>query len=652
EATSGLKKADRARLYYILGQLANEQGNYDEAVTAFQRVTKSKPLYDMEFNARLNIAKTKLLSGDYSNQQAIAYLEKMVKDGKNIDYQDQIYFAMAEVAIASGDMDMATEYLAQSAANSTANPEQKALSFLKLAEISYSVGDFIQAAGYYDSTLTSLPKNYKGYDEIVDRKEVLTELATHAQTVTLEDSLQNLAKMTAGKRTVYIEEIIAQLEAEAQKLRLEKEEAFLQDPNANKKDKKQSGDWYFYNPTAKALGFSEFQSRWGSRPLTDDWRLNSKISGTSGGGSDLAEENGAAEGALAAGESISRDELLNRADQGTLTVQDFLKDLPLTAEKMMTSDQKVISALYQMAMIYRTRLESEDKAETIFKDILQRYPKNAEYGPQVNYNLYLMADKANDSALRTRYRNAILQQFPESLFAKILEDESYINKANEADEELWAYYEQTYDLYKGGDFDQVQARFQELNTKFERNPLQAKFDLLGALVIGETQDKNAYITALKAVIKAHNKGEERDKAKEILDYIEGKSKKGKSSDSKYTYDPNKKHYIVVALDQYTKNISKITNQFSDFNNGNFSAEKLKTNQMLLDPKHQIILVKDFKNATAAMNYYKALEKNEVSVMKGLQTGYKFFAISKSNFTQYFKEKDPTSYIEFFEENYK
>ena len=36
------------------------------------------------------------------------------------------------------------------------------------------------------------------------------------------------------------------------------------------------GGWYFYNPSAISLGYSEFNTRWGNRKLEDNWRRKNK----------------------------------------------------------------------------------------------------------------------------------------------------------------------------------------------------------------------------------------------------------------------------------------------------------------------------------------------------------------------------------------
>jgi tetratricopeptide (TPR) repeat protein len=74
--------------------------------------------------------------------------------------------------------------------NSTQNPKQKALSYLKLGEISFEQANYTAAGGYYDSTMITLPKDYKDYAIISKRKETLETLIGYIRTIQREDSLQ------------------------------------------------------------------------------------------------------------------------------------------------------------------------------------------------------------------------------------------------------------------------------------------------------------------------------------------------------------------------------------------------------------------------------------------------------------------------------
>lgn len=640
------KKEGRARLYFVLGQLEEKDQNYEEAIAAFKKTIKSKPVvYDMEFHARINVIRAKMRDGVYSTDNAISALEKMLKDDKNEDLQDQIYFAMAEIAIEAGDLALATEYFKKAAEVSTANDQQKALAFLRLAELFFEKESFVEAGIFYDSTLVYLAKEYENYDEISRKKEVLSDLVAFSQAVELQDSLQRIAKLPNAARVERIEELIAFFAEEAER----KKQAQLAalEAKLDKKDKK-SDKWIFYNPALVERGKTEFRVMWGDRPRADNWRIASKISSgdyltagvdtTSTGGNGLDE--------------AERQALL-AAEDGLLTRDQIMAILPLTDIKMKESDQKIKDGLYGMGKIYNDKLENPAKAKEIYEELQNRYP-DSEYAEEVLYSLYLISQKLGLTADAENYKKQLLAQHSDGKYAKIIQSPNYLDELNKQGKELQAYYEATYQLFKQGQFEDVTKRMTEVNEKFEENTFQPKFDLLAAMVVGASQDKDEYITALEGVVAKHPEDEVKDKATEILKYLRNQTSEASGSTeaaSIYNYNANSRHYFLVALDGYTSKINSIINNFSDFNQNNFNSERLKVQQMLLDPEHQVVLIKQFDNADKAMIYYKAAKNKEVEVMQGADIGYELFVISKSNFTQYFKQKDANAYMEFFRGSY-
>ncbi|MFA5820261.1 MAG: hypothetical protein WC854_13420, partial [Bacteroidales bacterium] len=88
ELVSG--KRTKYRLTYLLAQLYEQTGDGARATSLYREVVKMNPPYDIEFNARINIAGTfDINSGN--PQEIRRELEKMLKDSKNKDFQDQIY---------------------------------------------------------------------------------------------------------------------------------------------------------------------------------------------------------------------------------------------------------------------------------------------------------------------------------------------------------------------------------------------------------------------------------------------------------------------------------------------------------------------------------------------------------------------------------
>jgi tetratricopeptide (TPR) repeat protein len=136
------KKTMDARVRFILAQIYQEQGENYAASEYYKSVIKKNPPYEMAFNAAINLATSYDTIYGISSKPIIKNLEKMLKEDKNKEFRDQIYYALADVAFKDGSDSLAIDYLALSVASSKTNNYQKATSSLKLANYYFSVPEF------------------------------------------------------------------------------------------------------------------------------------------------------------------------------------------------------------------------------------------------------------------------------------------------------------------------------------------------------------------------------------------------------------------------------------------------------------------------------------------------------------------------------
>ena len=276
---------EKARLYFLLGQLYHQVGEDEKAYKAFKKVYAKNPPYELEFNAR--IKQSEVLSKGQSKQM-IAKLKRMAKNSKNKDYQDQVYYAIGNIWLANGDTTRAIWAYKDGVEKSTRNGIEKGVVWLHLGQLYWDREEFVKAQACYAGVLSLFDKDREDYKEVNDRSRILDELLPHASAVELQDSLQELARMDSVERMKVIKNIISELkkkEKEEEKKAAELANATNQNrPGAQNQANQQrpgaqnqtTAQWYFYNPTAITSGKTEFQRIWGTRPLADDWRRNNK----------------------------------------------------------------------------------------------------------------------------------------------------------------------------------------------------------------------------------------------------------------------------------------------------------------------------------------------------------------------------------------
>jgi tetratricopeptide (TPR) repeat protein len=274
-------KRTKYRLTYLLAQLYERGGNPGKSTTLYRQVVKMNPPYDIEFSARINIAG--VFDINSGNPQEIRKeLERMLKNPKNKDFQDQIYFALGNLSMKEGNEKEALEFFRKSASANLQNQNQKARSFLTLANYYYNKSDYLIAGKYYDSTLYFIDQKHPDYQLLKARSQNLNILVSQLTIIQTEDSLQKVAKMSEAERTALIQRIINEIviaESEG------KTSAYTDRYNVGQyyenerrfqTNIQQEGKWYFYNQAALAFGRTEFRRRWGERKLEDNWRRLNK----------------------------------------------------------------------------------------------------------------------------------------------------------------------------------------------------------------------------------------------------------------------------------------------------------------------------------------------------------------------------------------
>jgi len=279
---SGLSKKRRARYSFIIGQLSELNKDNKRAVQYYKKTIRLKPNYEMVFYSKIKIARLLDVKREDS-QKTKRDLLKMTKEFKNSDYYDVIFYTLGEIEERERNLQQAQFYYKRSVQTSVANPKQKALSFLKLGELNFDLTNYQAAEAYYDSTISTLPKDHPDYNSILARKKTLETLVGYIKTISKEDSLQKIAKMTEGERNRYLDRMIENLKRDEER-KFKEEEARKNElansanPLATTIDPMNNGpvSFPFYNPTTVSFGVADFIKKWGNRKLEDNWRRANK----------------------------------------------------------------------------------------------------------------------------------------------------------------------------------------------------------------------------------------------------------------------------------------------------------------------------------------------------------------------------------------
>jgi tetratricopeptide (TPR) repeat protein len=661
EAIAYSPKRDlKTRMMFILAQIFQRNDDLIRATEWYETVIRRNPPYEMAFQAKINLARSfDANSGD--RKQINKILTRMLKDEKNKDYKDQIYFALSDVALRDRDTIAGIDYLRLSVSSSMTNNYQKATSSLKLADLYFKIPAYEEAQAYYDTAMMFIPKDYPDYNQIQLRTAVLTTLVENLITIQVQDSLQRVANMSEDDRNALISNLIRLYQEEQARLmeqkRIEAELARQEQINSftgqgTTQAQPVGGKWYFYNSQTKEYGYSEFLKKWGKRKYEDLWRISNKQSVS------FAEDETLMEADTTLADSVVA------AQNDPLKRDYYLKDLPVTEEDFAASDKKILDAYFSMGKVYRDGLRDYPESNSSLITMNSRYPAS-EHELQSFYYIYRNYTDLGDAAAALQYKNQIISIYPESDYAKILEDPEYMNKLIKEKNKVAELYEDTYRSYEAGQYYQVIAKSDlALSLYGDTNDLAPRFEYLRAVSIGKVDVVDSLVSNLKRIILKYPNSEIKTLSQSVLAHIMQENPELKDEafvlpgevpaekPSPYKANPSMQHMFMIVVDSREIRLNPFKVKLSDYNIKYFSLESLNINSLVLDNEHYLITVGNFNNKQKALDYLEAISISDY-IYADLKPGSYFnFVISTENYPVFFKEKNIEEYQKFFDKYYK
>lgn len=626
----------RARYMFALAQMYAEIGKDTEAAYYYDKVAKSNAPYEMRFKAKIKNA----LTATGNQDEIVKELNKMLKDGKNLEYRDQIYYALGELDRKNGNLDSAKQNYSQSVLWSVKNQRQKGISYLRLADIHFDEPDYLKAQKYYDSSVQALPEDYEDYEKLKNKAEGLSDLVFHYERVAFEDSVQRIGAMSPKEREKFLEKTVKEIEAEKERKRLEEERRLLAQQQRINNQQGAGGNnggkkWYFSNPKLVASGFNEFRKVWGQRVNEDDWRRANKSSFN-----DILDENG---------------EPIDSAGTGGITVEELLEDIPLTQAALDSSNNRIMNSLYNLGIIYKEQLKEEKEAISYFRAVVDRKIEHERVLPSL-YQLYLIYNKKGDGRAN-EFKTAIIKNYPESEIAQILLDPDYLKKKELKDREELNEYSNVLRNYRRRSFGVVISRCNEVILNERENQFLDKYYLLKAFAVSKVSPGNveAISDPLEELYAKSPGTEEGKQAKIYLDQLKaGEQIDAPEVDPKtsFVYDANSKHFFLLAFPNDQGDVGEAKIKISNFNKSFYPKDKLTLQDAPVGADNQVLVVRSFDDLQTAKTYLSSFGSDKAKDDIGdMATEFEIAIISTKNFGELFKTKDLEGYLKFYKANY-
>ena len=678
-------RLQRTRMRYLLGQIYATLDMDAQAYQMFKKVARSNPPYELEFAAK--IRQTEVYPGaDY--RKVVQSLERMARNQKNKDMLDQVYYALGNVYLSRQDTINALKSYEEGVKKSTQNGMDLAILQIRLGDLYFQMRDYIKAQPNFSGALSIIQKEYKDYPRVSKLSAVLDELVVHAEAVHLQDSLQTLAKMPEEERLAVIDKIIEKVKKEEEEAKAQAEkEAYLAEQEAKGTGINRPGmevttttiptvggeaTFYFYNSQTVSQGKAQFQRKWGRRPLEDDWRRRNKKVTTFDEpmDEDLAmDEDSTMLTADGSGESVPTDSSVVAADDPK-SREFYLQQLPMTPEDIAASNVIIIDGLYNMAMIYKDKLEDLPLAISAFEELERRFPDN-EHLLESYFQIYLMALRNKDIALSTQYKDKIIQKFPSSDYAIAVADPNYEYNIRMMDSVQDSIYELTYNHYLASDIQTVREKYRWMGEKYPLAKLMPKFMFLDALTYVQEGNPEGFKKALRALVEKYPDADVTELAGEMLKGVlrgramvqgnvsgmtwslrfgaEDGELSAADSARVFKADRNVPYRMMLVFPTSAVDKNQLLFTVAAYNFANMMVKEFDLSIESMGPL-SMLLISGFYNFDEVLHYYKMIYGKD-GYASAIEKGVAILPISDENYETLMHGKTLDEYVLFFEENF-
>ena len=517
-----MRRKQKAREWYLMGQLQASIGNKKEAYKAFRHVIRQNPPYELAFNAR--IAMTEVMAKDNAGKM-ISRLKRMAASDNNKEYQDQIYYAIGNIHLSRKDTLQAITAYEKGNQKSTRNGIEKGVLLLHLGDLYWTKEKFSDARRCYGEAIGLLDKDRKDYQQLANRSKVLDELVPYTDVVQLQDSLQQLARMSEKERNAAIDRVIDALkkkekEERNRKAEEEAESTLRQDSgnfannnnfassnspqknNENSANTPANGQWYFYSPLTVSQGKAQFQKLWGKRDNVDNWqRINKTVVANAAGAEEMTDEQ---RDSLA--QAAEQEELLKQTSDSAVNDphrrEYYLAQIPFTPEQLAESNKLLEDGLYHAGVIFKDKLDNLPLSRKSLLRLVNNHPDYAHLD-DAYYHLYLLYSRERKPEMAQTYLQKLKAEYPESQWTTLLSDPYYAENAKRGVQIEDSLYTRTYQAFRDGEYDKVERNAQISRNRFPDGANRDKFLFIGGLSKLNDGDIKSCLADLKEVVSKY-----------------------------------------------------------------------------------------------------------------------------------------------------
>lgn len=679
-----MRRKQKAREWYLLGQIYAAQGKRDEAYKAFKHVIRLNPPYEIEFNARISM--TEVMAGSRARQM-IGKLKRMAANDNNKDYLDQVYYAIGNIYLAQKDTASAIAAYEKGNEKGTRSGIEKGVLLLHLGDLYWQKEKFSDAGRCYGQAIGLLDQDRDDYEQLAKRSKILDELTPHTESIHLQDSLQALAKMSEKDRNAAIDRVIEALKKKEKEEREKEAELYAEQqmqrngggntgarqntPQQQNRNNTQKATWYFYNPIAVGQGKATFQKLWGKRENEDNWRRVNKSVVASATGSDRTDNDDLTpEQADSIAQAMAiQDSLANVTDSAQNDPHKreyYLAQIPFTEEQVAASNEMIKDGLFNAGVIFKDKLDNLRLSERHLRRLTDQYGEFQKMD-DVYYHLYLLYARKGDMAQANTWLAKLQKQYPESQWTTLLSDPYYVENARFGEHMEDSLYAATYEAFKADRMGEVRQNTELSRTRFPLGANRDKFIFIGGLTKLNNGDSDGCLKDMNEVVEKFPDSRISELAGMIINGVQAgrKLQGGKfdmgdvwsrramvmsDSDSIAAVELSAEHDIpfvfMIAYQPDSLNENQLLFELARYNFTNFLVRNFDLEIEEVGGLHRM-QVKGFLNYDEALQYARMLYKQEK--LRQLMGKCRTFIVSEKNVELLGNQFSYDDYGKFFDE---
>ena len=681
-----MRKKQKAREYYLLGQLEAKLGHKEAAYKAFKKVIAQNPPYETEFNARIAMTEV-MAAGQW--KQMVSRLKRMAASDNNKDYLDQVYYAIGNIYLAQRDTASAIANYEKGNEKATRSGIEKGVLLLKLGDIYWAKEKFNDAQRCYGEAIGLLDKERADYKELAQRSKVLDELVPYTDAVHLQDSLQALAKMSEKDRLAAIDRVIEALKKKEKEEKRKEDEAKAQQTMqrngamgnrnnantqrpANATGQQQGGKWYFYNPLAVQQGKQAFERQWGKRENVDNWqRVNKTVvagmGDDAGGMGELTEEM---RDSIMRAEAVadSLEQVNDSAQNDPHKREYYLAQIPFTEEQVAASNLVIQDGLFNSGVIFKDKLDNLPLSEKALRRLTDTFPE-FEQMADVYYHLFLLYSRMGLTEVADGYVQRLKNDYPDNQWTTILTDPYFAENAQFGKHIEDSLYGATYDAFKADRFSEVRGNTTISETRFPLGANRDKFIFISGLSKLNDGNGDGCLADMKLLVEKFPQSKLAEMAGMIVNGVkEGRRLHGgkfdlgdvwsrrsvvlNDSDSiaarKLSPDPNANFVFVIAYQPDSVDENKLLFELARYN---FTSYMVRNFDISIEDVEGVsrMQVAGFRNYDEALQYARQLYQQE-SITARLEK-CRTIIISEQNLPLLGQQFSYDDYDEFYDEHF-